>query len=98
MAVPTSVDIPKPLHDRLRNRAKKSGASIRSQIVHAIEQAYPGANKSGEYLTRPLIQDSGKLGPAFPVDKNLHDFVFSGSERALYQHARKQGHSVVIPG
>jgi hypothetical protein len=98
MAVRTTVDIPKPLHDRLRNRAKKSGASIRSLIVHAIEQAYPGANKSGEYLTRPLIQDSVKLGAAFPVDKNLHDFVFSGSERAPYQHARKRGHSVVVPG
>lgn len=77
MAVRTTVDIPEPLHDRLRNRAEKSGASIRSLIVHAIEQAYPDANKSGDYLTRPPIQSSGKLGPAFPGDENPHDLVFS---------------------
>ena len=77
MAVRTTVDIPEPLHDRLRNRAEKCGASIRSLIVHAIKQAYPDANKSGEYLTRPLVQGSGKLGPAFPEDENPHDFVFS---------------------
>jgi hypothetical protein len=77
MAVRTTVDIPEPLHDRLRNRAERSGASIRSLIVRAIEQAYPDTDKSGEYLTRPLISGSGKLGPAFPEDENPHDFVFS---------------------
>jgi hypothetical protein len=77
MAVRTTVDIPEPLHDRLRSRAERSGASIRSLIVHAIEQAYPDANKSGEYLTRPLIRGSGELGPAFPEDENPHDLVFS---------------------
>jgi hypothetical protein len=77
MAVRTTVDIPEPLHDRLRNRAERSGASIRSLIVRAIEQAYPDTDRSGEYLTRPLISGSGKLGPAFPEDENPHDFVFS---------------------
>ena len=77
MAVRTTVDIPEPLHDRLRNRAERSGASIRSLIVRAIEQAYPDTNKSGDCLTRPLVQSSGKLGPAFPEDENPHDFVFS---------------------
>jgi hypothetical protein len=77
MPVRTTVDLPDPLHDRLRNRAEKSGASIRSLIVRAIEQTYPDTNKSGEVLTRPLIQGSGKLGPAFPEDENPHDFVFS---------------------
>ena len=77
MAVRTTVDIPEPLHDRLRTRAEESGASIRSLIVHAIEQVYPDANKGNEYLTRPPVQGSGKLGPAFPEDENPHDFVFS---------------------
>ena len=53
----------KPLGDRL--------------IVRAIEQTYPDTNKSGDCLTRPLIQGSGKLGPAFPEDENPHDFIFS---------------------
>jgi len=77
MAVRTTVDIPEPLHDRLRNQAERSGASIRSLIVRAIEQAYPDTDKSGDYLTRPLISGSGKLGPAFPEDENPHDFVLS---------------------
>jgi hypothetical protein len=76
MPVRTTVDIPDPLHDRLRNRAEKSGASIRSLIVRAIERTYPDTNQSGDILTRPLIQGSGKLGPAFPEDENPHDFVF----------------------
>jgi hypothetical protein len=77
MPVRTTVDLPDPLHDRLRNRAEKTGASIRSLIVRAIEQTYPDTNKSGDPLTRPLIQGSGKLGPAFPQDENPHDFIFS---------------------
>jgi hypothetical protein len=77
MPVRTTVDLPDPLHDRLRNRAEKSGASIRSLIVRAIEQTYPDTNKSGDPLTRPLIQSSGKLGPAFPQDDNPQDFIFS---------------------
>jgi hypothetical protein len=77
MPVRTTVDIPDPLHDRLRNRAEKSGASIRSLIVRAIEQTYPDTNKSGDRLTRPLIQGSGKPGPAFPEDENPHGFIFS---------------------
>jgi hypothetical protein len=37
MAVRTTIDLPEPLHDRLRDRAERSGASIRSLIVDAIE-------------------------------------------------------------
>jgi hypothetical protein len=37
MPVRTTVDFPDPLHDRLRNLAAESGASIRSLIVRAIE-------------------------------------------------------------
>jgi hypothetical protein len=38
MAVRTTIYIPEPLHDRLRDRAERSGTSIRSLIVRAIEQ------------------------------------------------------------
>jgi hypothetical protein len=77
MPVRTTVDLPDPLHDRLRNLAEKSGTSIRSLIVRAIEQTFPDTNKSGDRHSRPLIQGSGKLGPAFPEDENPHDVVFS---------------------
>jgi hypothetical protein len=76
MAIRTTVDIPEPLHDRLRQRAARSGASIRSLIVRAIEQAYKEPGK-GEYVTGPLVNGRGKLGPAFPKDENPHDIIFS---------------------
>jgi hypothetical protein len=68
MAVRTTVDIPEPLHDRLRQKATRSGTSIRALIIRAIEQAYT----EGKRFTGP-----GKLGRAFPEDENPHDLVFS---------------------
>lgn len=76
MAVRTTVDIPEALHDRLRQRAERSGASIRSLIVRAIEQVY-SEQKNRAYVTGPLVTGPGKLGPAFPEDENPHDLVFS---------------------
>jgi len=70
------VDIPEPLHETLRHRARQSGASVRALIIRAIEQAYT-TRKSGGYVTGPLIRGKGKLGPAFPKDENPHDLVFS---------------------
>ena len=76
MAVRTTVDIPEPLHDRLRHRSESTGTSIRSLIVSALEQVY---SESGtrEFVTGPLIHTSGPLGPQFPVDENPHDLVFT---------------------
>jgi hypothetical protein len=74
MAVRTTVDIPEPLHQRLRQRAESSGTSIRSLIVRAIEETYTEPKK-GERVTGPLIRTKGKLGPRFPLDENPHDLV-----------------------
>lgn len=76
MAVRTTVDIPEPLHNTLRQRAERSGTSIRSLIVRAIQEAYmePTGN---ERVTRPPVHGPGKLGPRFPKDENPHDLVFS---------------------
>ena len=74
MPVRTTVDIPEPLHDRLRRRAESSGTSIRSLIVRAIEETY-AEPKKGERVTGPLVRTKGKLGPRFPVDENPHDLV-----------------------
>ncbi len=76
MVVRTTVDIPEPLHDRLRDKAERSGASIRSLIIRAIEQVYSEPTKR-EYVTAPLVSGRGKLGPAFPENENPHDLVFS---------------------
>lgn len=73
MAVRTTIDIPEPIHDHLRRRAERSGVSIRSLVIAALEQAY-GLGSKGHRVTGPLVKNSGKLGPAFPVDENPYDF------------------------
>jgi diaminopimelate epimerase len=55
MPVRTTVDIPEPVHDMLRHRARQSGASIRALIVRALEQTY-GARKKDGYVTGPLVK------------------------------------------
>jgi len=74
MAVRTTVDIPEPLHDRLRDRAERSGTSIRSLIVRALEETY-AAPRKGKKVTGPLISGAGKRGPRYPVDENPHDLI-----------------------
>jgi hypothetical protein len=74
MAVRVTVEIPEPLHELLRRRAKISGVSIRSLILQAIEQTYPEPPK-GRPVTGPLIRGKGKRGPLFPTDENPHDLV-----------------------
>ena len=76
MAIRTTVDIPEPLHNALKRRAERSGVSVRSLIIRAIEQSYTESRK-GKYLTGPLVNGNGKLGPAFPENENPHDLVFS---------------------
>jgi hypothetical protein len=76
MPVRTTVDIPEPLHDALRHRAERSGTSIRSLIVHALEQVYAEPGKK-ERVTGPLVRGKGKRGPNFPEDENPHDLVLS---------------------
>ena len=76
MAIRTTVDLPEALYDMLRQRAARSGTSVRALIIRAIEQVYSG-HKKRDYLTRPLITGTGKLGPDFPRDENPHDLAFS---------------------
>jgi metal-responsive CopG/Arc/MetJ family transcriptional regulator len=76
MPVRTTVDIPEPLHERLRQRAESSGASIRSLIVRALEETY-AEPKKGARVTGPMIRGKGKRGPLYPVDENPHDLIFS---------------------
>jgi hypothetical protein len=76
MPIRTTIDVPEPLHERLRRRAEQSGTSIRALVIRAIEQVYSEGGK-GSYVTGPLITGPGKLGPKFPKDENPHDLVFS---------------------
>lgn len=74
MAVRTTVEIPDELHEILRERSHRSGESMRSLIVQAIEQTYQ-APKKGKMVTGPLVKAEGKLGPRFPVDETPHDLI-----------------------
>lgn len=74
MAVRTTVDIPEPLHERLRHRAESSGVSVRSLIVRALEETYTERRK-GHLVTGPMVKLRGKKGPRFPVDENPHDLI-----------------------
>jgi len=76
MAVRTTIDIPEPLHHKLRQRAQQSCTSMRALIVRAIEQTYSEPPR-GSYVTGPLVKGKGKRGPRFPTDENPHDLIFS---------------------
>jgi hypothetical protein len=74
----TTLDIPEPLHDALRQRAAQSGTSMRALIILALEDTYSKKRK-GAYVTGPLIKRrrGAKVGPLYPKDENPHDLVFS---------------------
>ena len=76
MAVRTTVDIPEPLHDRLRRRSEDTGTSMRMLIVQALEQTYAEPRK-GKFVTGPLVRKTGKRGPLYPKDENPHELVLS---------------------
>jgi hypothetical protein len=75
MPVRVTIEIPQPLHDRLRQRAESTGTSMSSLIVRAIEETY-AEPKKGERVTGPMITGKGKRGPRFPVDENPWDLIF----------------------
>ena len=74
MAVRTTVDIPEPLHQILKERARRSNVSIRSLIIRAIEGTYR-QKKKGRYVTGALIKGSGQPGPLMPTDENPYDLI-----------------------
>jgi hypothetical protein len=76
MAIRTTVDIPEPLHDALRQRAERSKTSIRALIIRALERTYDVGPKGG-LVEGPLVRGRARLGPAFPKDENPHDLVLS---------------------
>ena len=73
MAIRTTIDIPEPLHAQLKQTAERSGKSIRSLIITAVEQTYAPPRK-GRKVTGPMIT-GGKRGPGYPVDENPYDLI-----------------------
>jgi len=76
MPVRTTIELPESLHERLKERSRSTGVSIRSLIVRAVEETY-AEPKMGRPVTGPMITGTGKRGPLYPVDENPHDLIFS---------------------
>jgi hypothetical protein len=74
MSVRITFEIPESLHVRLRQRAERSGTSIRSLIVDALEQVYEDSGLKVP-VTGPMVAAKGKRGPQFPKDENPHDLA-----------------------
>ena len=55
MAVRATVDMPEPLHQTLHQRSQVSGMSVRSVIIHALEQTVRKAwNVYHQLLSAPV--------------------------------------------
>jgi hypothetical protein len=74
MPVRTTVDIPEPLYQTLRERAHRTNVSIRSLVVRALEDTYRPRRK-GRLVTEALIKGTGKHGPLLPTDENPYDLI-----------------------
>ena len=73
MAVRTTVDIPEPLYQTLRDRSRRMNVSIRSLVVRALEETYR-PKKKGRLVSLPMIR-GGKRGPLYPTDENPYDLI-----------------------
>jgi hypothetical protein len=73
MAKRITVEIPDALHAAIKSRAWRTGESMRSLIVRALQESYGNTG----FVTGPMITGKGKRGPRFPTDETPHDLVFS---------------------
>jgi predicted DNA-binding ribbon-helix-helix protein len=75
--VRTSVDLPRDLHRRLREEAKRRGCSMRQLIVNAIEQTIPPrrpAKKGRLNLEHGLVRRTGK--PLSMTNEEIYELGF----------------------
>ena len=73
MAVRTTLEIPEALHERLRQQAEASGASVEEFILRRLEEDC-GNSAGKELLTGPFLPP-GERGPLYPTDENPHDLI-----------------------
>ncbi|HLK18231.1 MAG TPA: hypothetical protein VKT81_04710 [Bryobacteraceae bacterium] len=75
--VRTSIDIPRPLHRKLREEAAKRGCSARSLILTAIEQtvAAPAPKKGRLKLDRPVLANRLKK-PFSLTNEEIYELGF----------------------
>jgi hypothetical protein len=75
--VRTSIDIPKDLHRRLRERAARAGCSARRLILECIERAVDepksARQKQRLSLDSPIVPSRGK--PFDLTSDEIHDLI-----------------------
>jgi hypothetical protein len=70
--VRTSLDIPKDLHRRIHEAAKRRGCSARALILSSIEREVASVSGARGRVKAPLV-----LGKGEPVDPS-HDEIYDG--------------------
>jgi predicted DNA-binding ribbon-helix-helix protein len=72
----TSVDLPRPLHQKLRDTAAKKGCSVHELILTAIEQAIepPRRKQKRLNLERGLVPRTGK--PISITNEEIYELGF----------------------
>ena len=71
----TSLDIPRELHRRIHDAAKRRGCSARALILSSIEREVALQSGARGRVQAPLVQGKGK--PVNPSHEQIYDILFS---------------------
>jgi hypothetical protein len=75
MSVRTTIDLPDGLYAELRERAARERVSIRSLVIHSIEENLKPKRKRVP-VTEPPIKGTSGAGPLCPTEENPYDIIF----------------------
>ena len=73
--VRTSLDIPKDLHRRIHEAAKRRGCSARALILSSIEREVTLGSRPKRRVKAPLVLGKGE--PIDPSHHEIYDVLFS---------------------
>jgi hypothetical protein len=73
--VRTSLDIPKDLHSRIHEAAKRRGCSARALILSSIEREVAFESGAKGRVQAPLVLGEGE--PVNPAHDQIFDVLFS---------------------
>jgi hypothetical protein len=71
----TSLDIPKDLHRRIHEAAKRRGCSARALILSSIEREVSLEFRPKSRVKAPLLPGKGE--PINPTHEQIYDVLFS---------------------
>lgn len=71
----TSLDIPRDLHRRIHEAARRRGCSARALILSSIEREVASPSGPRGRIQAPIVRDKGK--PVNPSHEQIYDVLFS---------------------